>query len=145
MCKASKPLDAQGGVSESGDRFTPSLRATLPEDVHAHKAGRLKRADIEEVEGLKLGRYPFTAAAKRYMDRRYGTVAKTTFEEESRKYAMLGRIFEALKEAGKVISTDPRHLKREDIQQFMASLKDRGLDSSAQDKYLQLLKPSEGV
>ncbi|MGD1060112.1 MAG: site-specific integrase [Methanomassiliicoccales archaeon] len=111
----------------------------MPEDVYARKAGRLKRADIGEVEGLKLGRYPFAAASKRYMDRRYGTVAKTTFEEETRKYAMLGRMFETLKEEGKVITTDPRHLKRGDIQQFMASLKDRGLDSSAQDKYLQLL------
>ena len=132
-------MNAHGGASDSGDKFTPSSTPSGPEAVNAHKAGRLERADDEEVEGLKLGRYPFAAAAQRYINRRYGTVAKTTFEEEKRKYAMLARRFEKLKEDGKVISTDPRHLKRTDIQHFMAMMREKGIDSSAQDKYLQLL------
>src|SRR5512136_988171 len=115
MQPASCDVNAQGGASEPGDKFTPSSTPSTAEAVNARKAGRLNQADIEEVEGLKLGRYPFAAAAKRYMERRYGTVARTTFEEEGRKYAMLGRMFEALREEGKVISTDPRHLKRQDV------------------------------
>jgi len=141
MCPASCSLSAQRGASEPDDYDTITIEQgdACPEGVNARKARRLKQTDIEEVEGLKLGRFPFTAAATRYMERRYGTVAKSTFEEETRKYAMLGRMLEALKEAGKLKSTDPRSLSRRDVQEFMAMMREKELDSSAQARYLQLL------
>ncbi len=63
----------------------------------------------------------------------------TTYKEEVRKYAMLARDFEALKEVGKVKNTDPRHIKRADVQAYMAMLREDIVDASAQEKYLQLL------
>jgi integrase/recombinase XerD len=106
---------------------------------HAKRRRRLNQADKPEVEGLKLGRYPFAAASEAYMGRRYGIVAPTTFKEEKRKYQYLGRVFEDLKKMGRVRTTDPRHIDRHDIQEFLAWMRAQHIDVSAQEKYLQLV------
>ncbi len=88
---------------------------------------------------MKLGRFPFTAAIKHYLKRRYGTVADSTYIEEERKLRMLAGIFEGLKAEGRIASTDPRQLRREDIQEFWAWMKHKGLDPTGQAKYFQYL------
>jgi len=117
----------------------PSSRVSGSEaEPHAKSKRRLSRAHIE-VEGLKLGRFPFAAAIPHYLERRYGTVADSTFKEEERKLKYLARVFEELKTEGKITTTDPRHIKRHDIQEFMAWMKSQHLDPVAQAKYIQYL------
>ncbi len=88
---------------------------------------------------MKLGRFPFTAAIKPYLKRRFGTVADSTYIEEERKLRMLAGIFEGLKAEGRIVSTDPRQLRRRDIQEFWAWMKRQGLDPTGQAKYFQYL------
>jgi integrase/recombinase XerD len=104
---------------------------------------RLSKANKEEAKRLKLGRYPFAAAADWYMKKkRHGTVSDNTYDEEERKYRYIGGVFEDLKKQGKVQTTDPRHMKRQDIQEFMAWMrtkKPKSLAPSAQEKLISLL------
>jgi len=95
----------------------------------------LNRADQQDVGRMRLGRYPFEAAATYYMGRRHGTVAPITETEEVRKYRCLANIFEGLKQLGKVGTTDPRHMGRKEMQEFMAWMRQNHIDASAQEKY----------
>lgn len=106
----------------------------------AKKRGRPNRTDMQEVERLKLGCRPFAAAIKHYLDRRYGTVAESTYKEEERKLRYLAGVFEKLKDERRINTTDPRHMTRREIQEFMAWMRREGLDPVAQAKYLQYLK-----
>lgn len=99
----------------------------------------LNRADQQDVGRMRLGRYPFEAAAMNYMGRRHGTVAPTTETEEKRKYRYLGNVFEKLKRLGKVETTDPRHMGRKEMQEFMAWMRENHIDTSTQEKYIQLV------
>ncbi|MBM3301197.1 MAG: site-specific integrase, partial [Deltaproteobacteria bacterium] len=101
---------------------------------------RLERADELEVDGLRLGRYPFASAIPYYMDSRYGEYAETTFIETKRKLRYLAKVFEGLKQQGMVKSTDPRHIKRKEIQELLMWMKRKGLDPTAQAKLLTVLK-----
>ncbi len=64
-------------------------------DQHAKRAERLGCA--EEVERMKLGRFPFAAAIPHHMERRYGTIADSTYKEEERKLRYMERAFEEMK------------------------------------------------
>ncbi len=86
-----------------------------------------------------MGRYPFLAAAAKYLDTRNGVVAKSTFSEEKRKLRYLGGVFQELRKKGKVGTTDPRLIARKDIQEFLDWMSDRGLDAETKAKYLQYL------
>jgi hypothetical protein len=101
---------------------------------------RLKCNDIAEVEGLRLGRCPFASAVEYYLQRRYGVVADSTYTEEERKLKYLRNVFENLKSEGKVRTTDPRHIQRHEIQEFMSWMRRKGIDPVGQVKYLQYLK-----
>lgn len=131
-----------------------SKRNPSPRRDNAESARkRLGNANIEEAERLKLGRYPFAPAADWYMKkRRHGTVSESTEKEEARKYRYLARVFEQLKAQGLVKTTDPRRMKREDVQAFMHWMKTKKpvmpweqgkrlkpLAPSAQTRYLTLL------
>lgn len=100
----------------------------------------LDESDILEAKGLRLGRYPFASAMEHYLQRRFGTVADSTYKEEERKLKYLGNVFENLRSEGKVRTTDPRHIQRHDIQAFMSWMRKKEIDPVAQAKYLQYLK-----
>lgn len=108
--------------------------------THAQRAEeRLKRADIPEVEKMRLGRYPFAAGINPFIDSRKGTWdPETTMPEERRKLQQIGRMFEDLKSQGRVSTTDPRHIKRSDVQEFMVEL--RKVDPSFQQPQMRRLK-----
>jgi integrase len=107
------------------------------------------------VGGLRLGRYPFAAAVKHHMQKRYGILSERSYEEEERKLRMIAVVFEELKvEAdrrdedtkakGEAVlppfTTDPRRLDRREIQSFLGWMKKRGLDPTTQASYLKYLK-----
>lgn len=52
----------------------------------AKKRGRLNRIDMPEVQRLKLGCRSFAAAIKHYLDRRYGTVAESTYKRRKESF-----------------------------------------------------------
>jgi integrase len=94
------------------------------------------------VEGLRLGRFPFQAATKVHLEKKRGTVVKSTFNEEERKLRYLGGVFEKLKSKGLIDTTDPRHMGRNEIQEFLDWMQDprehdgKPLDPDTQEKYL---------
>jgi integrase/recombinase XerD len=120
-----------------------TLTSDLPTDVlegaDATSSGVLDRADEQGVGRMKLGRYPFEAAANDFMNGRHGTVAVSTESEERRKYRYLGKVLRELKSSGKIKSSDPRKIGRTEVQEFMAWMKDRHIDVTAQVAYLKLL------
>ena len=103
-------------------------------------AKRLNRTQFAGVGGMKLGKYPFLAAVKYYLNTRYGIIAESTYKEEERKLKYLAGVFEGLKEDGLIVSTDPRHIKEHDIQEFLAWMRKKALDPQTQAKYFQHLK-----
>lgn len=106
---------------------------------NAGKRKRLSKTDIRGVEGLRLGRKPFSGAIPHYLERRIGVIAESTFREEERKLRYLSEVFEELKMEGRIKTTDPRHIGRREIQEFLYWMKRRGLDPTAQAKYIQYL------
>jgi len=102
---------------------------------------RLLRAD-RRVEGLKLGRFPFQAATRVYLEKRRGTIVKSTFNEEERKLRYLGGVLDRLRTKGLIDTTDPRHMGRKEIQIFLDWMQDpqehdgKPLDPDTQEKYL---------
>ncbi len=103
------------------------------------KESGLDRAD-PEVRGMKLGRYPFAAGIKHYLERRYGVIAESTYKEEDRKLRYIAKVFRDLKDEGRIRTTDPRHIRRKELQEFLAWMKRDDLDPTTQAKYLQYLK-----
>lgn len=92
-----------------------------------------------------MGRYPFVTAIGRYLDRRRGIVAESTYIEEERKLRYLAKVLQRLKDQGKIDSVNPEKMSRRDIQGFKAWMNDPGehdgrpLDPETQAKYLQHL------
>lgn len=121
---------------------TKAINSTHPypwiEGANGRSTKRRRYAD--EVARLKLGRFPFAAAIETHMKKRYGILSETTYKEEERKLRMLAKVFEDLKREGRIDTTDPRHMRRKEIQEFLAWMKRQGLDPTAQDKYLKFLK-----
>jgi integrase len=99
----------------------------------------LDRAKSSEVEGMRLGKYPFVAGINKYLAKRYGTIADSTYTEDERKLKYIGEVFDELKGLNKVSTTDPRHMTCEDLQQFMGWMRGKKLDPTTQLKYLNHL------
>ena len=136
--------------------LVPSALSFLEARPHAKRKRRLG-CPVTEVERLRLGRHPFAAAIKFYLERRYGTIAESTYKEEERKLRYLAEIFEQLKveadtkdaeasdrikgrEEARPFTTDPRHIGRREIQDFMAWMRRQGLDPNTQAKYMAHIK-----
>ncbi|NLT37302.1 MAG: tyrosine-type recombinase/integrase [Methanomassiliicoccus sp.] len=124
----------------SSEQAKDNLHDTVGEvKPHAKRRGRLKRTDIKEVLSLRLGRYPFRGGIDRYIESRKGSWnTKTTKKEERRKLEQIGKELEALKAQGRISTTDPRHLTRSDVQEYMVEL--RKVDPSFQNKQIGRLK-----
>ncbi len=67
------------------DCIRPSTVLGAEVKPHAKRKRSLGCEQTAEVGSLKLGRYPFAAAIKHYLERRYGTIAESTYIEEERK------------------------------------------------------------
>jgi integrase/recombinase XerD len=120
----------------------PSDNCVVGGVVYKQVRQRLRRIDWLEVERMKLGRYPFAPATTAYIKSRRGIVGEATYREESRKLQYLGKVWEQLKKEGKVKTTDPRRIGREDVQEFMAWMNARPnkLDVETKLSYLKYLK-----
>ena len=86
-----------------------------------------------------MGRYPFKAAANKYLDAREGFVSPKTHQVVGQRFHRLGEIFDQLKELGKVKSTDPRIMGTDDIRALVLFMEREGLQQSTQSAYLTTL------
>ncbi len=87
---------------------------------------------------MRLGRYPFAAGIKYYMERKRGVwKADTTIPVRERDLHRMADIFEDLKARGKISTTDPRHLKEGEIRTYAVEIKN--LDPDTQALQLRLL------
>lgn len=93
--------------------------------TNAHKAEeRLGWTDSPEVGSMRLGRYPFAAGIKPFMESRKGTWdPETTAPEEERKLRHIGKVFESMKAQGRVSTTDPRRIRRGDVQEYLLEIR----------------------
>jgi integrase len=123
------------GMTSNSSQSNPNSKGAQ----YAKKRKRLECTDLPEVWGLRLGRYPFAGGISHYLEKRFGTIAESTYREEERKLKYLSNVFENLKSQGKIESTDPRRIGRKDIQEFLFWMKRGGLDPTAQAKYIQYL------
>lgn len=98
---------------------------------------QMRRADLQTV---RLGRYPFSAGIKYYEARREPYVAQTTLRENTRKLRYFARVFRQLKDMKKVKTTDPRHMKRPEMEEFAIWMRQRNLSHITRDKYSKILK-----
>lgn len=112
---------------------------TLEAPSNEKRRKGLNNADKPGVEGLRLGRYPFTAATNFYLQSRKGTIADSTYTEDERKLRYLGKVLQKMKEDGLIDTTDPRAMGRKEIQEFLIWMKREALDLDTQKKYLHHL------
>jgi len=94
----------------------------------------LRKADLSKV---KLGRYPFRAGIKYYLAKREPFLNGDTPAEQERKLRQFATMFEELIEKNMISTTDPRHLKESDIEEFLILIKDNSV--STQDSYVRVL------
>jgi len=110
------------------------------------KRGKKKTATYrsrvaEELSKVRLGRYPFVAGIKYYEEKKSIRLTKTTIKEWCRKLRYYARIMEGFKAAGKIDTTDPRHMGPEAIEEFYKWMKrDNPLSNSTQGSYVRILK-----
>jgi integrase len=101
--------------------------------------GRPRKTVGRKRRGKSLGRYPFLAAAKRYLERRIGLISEGTVKQLERRYRLFQRVFDRLKKEGKVSTTDPSILAREDIQAYVKWMQNESLDQRTQAQYMSAL------
>lgn len=70
-----------------------------------------------------MGRYPLIEIGMRYMERRKAFLAVTTYEDLVRKVRYLSGVFVQLKGEGKVKTTNPAKMSREDIGSFIEHMR----------------------
>jgi len=138
MCPASFKLSAQGGASDSSDKFTLSEAHVVSRRDNAQEAPRAQpghgQASVKEQkdrrEVRRMGRYPFLAWTKEYLNSVSGLYAKPTVKELDRRYRRMSKDFRALKANGTIISDNPELLTQEDIKKYIGLLKARGVKES---------------
>lgn len=88
---------------------------------------------------MRLGCKPFAAGINAFMESRKGRWnPDTTAREERRKLEQIGRMFEGLKQQGRASTTDPRHMTKSDVQEFLLEI--RKVDPSYQQPQLRRLR-----
>lgn len=91
-----------------------------------------------------MGRYPWLETSKEYMKMRKGFIADTTYEEWQRKLRHINRILVDLRRDGKISTTSPEKLKREDIAAFLKWGEAKGIQASTMEKYVMLMEKITG-
>jgi integrase len=117
----------------------PAAHALTEGVPHAGKRGRPRKMVGRKREATSMGRFPLLTAARRYLRRRVGILAESTIEEQERKYRYLDGVFRKLKAEGKVLSSDPKRISREDVQAFLVWMIDKRLDPGYRSKLIGLL------
>jgi Site-specific recombinase XerD len=106
-------------------------------DMDDKEKRKLRSSDLRKVV---LGRYPFQGGIKYYVAKKGTYLSTTTIHEDERKLRYFARTFEELKGEGKVKSSDPRYISKEEIGAFFDWMGERGLDVVTREKYLQILE-----
>jgi len=88
---------------------------------------------------VRLGSRPFKAGIMYYIVRNEAYILETTIKENARKLYYFADVFLELKREGKVRTTDPRHMDRQEIEAFMVWLRRQDLQVSTRRKYLSVL------
>jgi len=126
--------------SEVGEVSILPAPMVLPGASNGRSRKRLSRAEGRGVGSLRLGCKPFQAGLRIYLESRKGIVKDSTLRESRKKLAYIGNVLEGLQDKGEVMTTDPRHISRADVQALMGWMKQRHLDPSTQRKYLFEIK-----
>ena len=88
---------------------------------------------------VNLGRWPFKAGIKYFVDARTPYCTPITIQEDSRKLRYFAEVLDGLYLRGKLTTTDPRHMCREDIEAFIVWMKEKNLVASTRTKYLVIM------
>jgi len=120
------------------DLNSDSEEGQAPNIIQAAPVGRPRKTRGRRREDTgALGRYPFLAAARKYLEMRRGVIGEDTWREEERKLVYLNGVFEGMKDRGDISSTDPHVISRGDIQQFLIWMGEKQLEGATQAKYLR--------
>ncbi|MDR0522808.1 MAG: site-specific integrase [Candidatus Methanoplasma sp.] len=106
----------------------------------AEAAMRSKSEDYRgDPSRARLGSRPFMAGVAHYMAWSEPYLLESTIRENARKLYFFADELREMKRAGRVRTTDPRHMGPGDIEAFLVWMKRRGLSQSTKRKYLQIL------
>lgn len=94
----------------------------------------------QRLSSANLGRYPFAALLPMYIGSKAAYYAPGTVAEDGRKLRYFARVLRQLKNAGEIVTTNPRHMGREDIEAFLRWMMAAGLSESTRAKYLNTLQ-----
>ncbi len=86
-----------------------------------------------------MGRYPFQALVRRYLEDRQPFLAESTLVERKRKLEMLGREIGLLHHEGRISTEHPEALTRKDVGVLIGTMRAKRLDEETQRGYLARL------
>jgi integrase len=122
------------------DNITTQDEPSIREGANnAREDGRPNAKIGKPRRSRSMVRYPWLTVAEEYLAKRRGFIAKTTYAEWERKLRYINRTLVKLKAQGKVSTTDPLELKWEDISAYLQWAREKGINSSTQQKYLFLM------
>jgi len=133
---------SSNGATISDDKFTTGHAPFPSEGANASKAERRDVKVGRPRRGRSLGRYPFLEFGLQYMERRKPFLAKSTYDDKLRKVRYLNRVFVELKKAGKVSTTNPEKMNREDVGAFIEYMREaagQDDDSNSQNYIVNIL------
>lgn len=87
-----------------------------------------------------MGRYPFLIIARKYIERRRGFIAASSFEELSRKGIQLNRVLVRLKKDNRISTTNPTKITTDDVAQYIVWMREQNYENSYIAKNLGYLK-----
>lgn len=97
------------------------------------EAARLRSTDLRRV---RLGRYPFTAGIKYYLAKQEAFLAPSTLLEDEKKLRQFSKLFDHTEH---ILKRDPRHIRSEEVEEFILWMRRRDLAVSTIEKNLDVL------
>jgi len=86
----------------------------------AHGRRTTRRRSVGRKRGARsMGRYPFLKVGMQYLERRKPFLAESTYEDLERKVRLLSAVFTRLRSQGRVTTTNPAKMVRDDIGAFV--------------------------
>ncbi len=79
-----------------------------------------------------MGRYPFLAYSRKYLETVGNIYAETTVKELDRRLRRTSRDLQSLKEKGLIDTTDPKKMGEREVSAYMKLLRSRGLSENGQ-------------
>ena len=125
------------------NKFQGEQRKGKKEMVKKGRASRVVRDPKKDYYAdparVRLGSRPFKGGIIYYIVRNEAYISKSTIEENARKLYYFADVLLDLKQEGKVKTTDPRHMKRQEIEAFMVWIRRQDLQVSTRKKYISIL------